>query len=93
MDMKSCHIIVKGKVQGVFYRKTTKEYADTHNVSGTVMNLPDGSVEIFASGSASQLEDLTAWCHEGSPMSDVTSVERNDIDPMIFEDFSIRYLD
>lgn len=93
MDMKSCHIIVKGKVQGVFYRKTTKEYADTHKILGTVMNLPDGSVEIFASGTATQLEELTTWCHTGSPMSNVTSVERNDIAPKIFEDFSIRYLD
>lgn len=91
--MKSCHIIVKGKVQGVFYRKTTKEYADAHKILGTVMNLPDGSVEIFASGSDTQLDELTAWCHKGSPKSEVTTVDRDDIDPMIFEDFSIRYLD
>ncbi len=68
------HIIVKGKVQGVFYRDYTQKKAKSLDLKGTVRNRVDGSVEIHAQGSESQLKKLADWCWEGSPYSTVIDV-------------------
>ncbi|ADI39304.1 putative acylphosphatase-2 [Waddlia chondrophila WSU 86-1044] len=52
------HAIVHGRVQGVFFRDTTKRKASEMGISGTVENLPDGTVEIFAIGKREDLENL-----------------------------------
>lgn len=68
------HIIVKGKVQGVYFREFTKRKALSLGLKGTVKNLSDGSVEIFAGGDEDRLEELKEWCWEGSPYSRVDAV-------------------
>ena len=69
-------IIVRGKVQGVFYRQSTKEKANELNVSGTVRNLPDGSVYILATGDSEQLNALVEWCWQGPRRARVTDVQQ-----------------
>ena len=59
------HIIVKGRVQGVCFRHYTEQRADQLGITGTVKNLYDGSVEIFAFGDALKLEAFKKWCHRG----------------------------
>ena len=72
------HLIVHGIVQGVFFRKHTKEKADELIVSGTVCNRPDGSVEIHAEGSRERIEALIDWCRIGPPRATVNRVDIHD---------------
>lgn len=83
-------IQVFGRVQGVFFRASTKEKADMLGIKGWVKNEPDSSVLIIATGSGKQLEELEAWCRKGPIMADVTHLESVTADPMTFEGFSIR---
>jgi acylphosphatase len=68
------HLKIKGKVQGVFYRQSTKEKARSLGISGWVRNTDDGSVEIEAFGLRQQVESLIAWCWQGPDLATVTSV-------------------
>lgn len=83
-------IQVKGKVQGVFYRQSTKEFAIQNNITGQVKNLPDGSVEIIATGTADQLKALELWCHRGPARAQVTEVNVHTIETKLFDEFSIK---
>ncbi len=69
------HIIVQGKVQGVFFRDFTQRKANALGLLGTVRNKTDGSVEIFASGDKAVLKEFEEWCWQGSPYSNVTAVK------------------
>ncbi|CDR34433.1 acylphosphatase [Criblamydia sequanensis] len=57
-ELFEMHVIAKGKVQGVFFRATTKKHADQLGLFGSVKNLSDGSVEIIAQGPKEKLEEL-----------------------------------
>ncbi len=57
-DIYEMHVIVKGNVQGVGLRAMTRYYATNMEITGTVRNLPDGTVEIHAHGSKKRLEEL-----------------------------------
>ena len=83
-------IKVFGEVQGVFYRQRTKEKAIQIGIGGYVKNLPDGSVEIVATGTADQLKQLTNWCWQGSDQSIVTNVLHNELPLLQFEQFIIK---
>ena len=86
------HIIVKGKVQGVSFRYYTEKKAGSIGLMGTVKNKLDGSVEIYASGSQSQLDQFEKWCWIGSPYSFVDQVIVQDIPQKEnFTDFRITY--
>ena len=70
------NLIIAGIVQGVFYRASTLEKAQSLNLTGWVRNRPDGSVEVVAEGSRYSLEALAEWSRLGPPsasVSDVTS--------------------
>ncbi|MET0393340.1 MAG: acylphosphatase [Chitinophagaceae bacterium] len=82
-------ILVKGKVQGVFYRQSTKETAIRLGITGEVKNLADGNVQIIATGTEAQLKDLTNWCHKGPPRAVVTEVTIEKIPARSFSSFSI----
>lgn len=75
MSIIAKHITVKGEVQGVFYRKFTKEKAIELDIKGWVKNAYNGDVEIFAQGNADAIEQLAKWCWQGSPKSEVRDVE------------------
>jgi acylphosphatase len=82
-------IIVKGKVQGVYYRQSAKEKARELSITGTVKNRPGGSVEIIATGTEEQLQQLTSWCKLGSHQSVVTEIITTPLSLQLFTDFSI----
>jgi acylphosphatase len=73
-------IVVKGKVQGVYFRKYTQWKAEELELSGIVRNEPDGSVYIEAEGTSENVEALVKWCHLGSPLSKVEHVEIRNIE-------------
>lgn len=70
---------VSGRVQGVFFRASTQEQAQKLGITGYAKNLPDGRVEVLAYGEAEALEKLTAWLHLGSPLSQVSDVQCENI--------------
>jgi acylphosphatase len=83
-------IIVTGKVQGVFYRQSTKDKAVELGLTGIVKNQPDGSVFIQASGPSGQLNQLIVWCHQGPPRAAVASVQVETIEPRAFIGFTVQ---
>jgi acylphosphatase len=87
--MRSVHLIVKGKVQGVFFRATTKEVADELEIVGWVKNTAEGYVEITASGEDINVERFIEWCNTGPSRAKVSSVQIEDLPFIQFENFSI----
>jgi acylphosphatase len=75
MRNPSRRFTVHGRVQGVFFRDSTRREAERLGISGHAVNLPDGSVEVMAAGPAEALAALERWLHRGPPMSRVTRVE------------------
>lgn len=88
--MARAHVFVSGKVQGVFYRDTTREEARKRDVRGWVRNLRDGRVEAVFEGPDEAVEAMVAWCRVGSPLSRPTYVERRDEPEEGLEKFEIR---
>ncbi|RMF13127.1 MAG: acylphosphatase [Gammaproteobacteria bacterium] len=66
---------VTGRVQGVWFRASTKQQADRLGVTGYANNLPDGSVEVLACGEATRVAELISWLHEGPELATVTRVD------------------
>ncbi len=87
--IKHIDIIVKGKVQGVFYRASTKAVADQLGVKGYVKNATNGNVEIAAEGDSISLEMFLDWCKEGPENAEVTSVESNDGELKNYRNFEV----
>lgn len=83
------HIIVKGKVQGVFYRKTTYKKAIELGLTGWVKNLRDGSVEIEVEGPESQMLEFVAWCSKGPKNAEVTHLIQEEMIGNGLKDFTI----
>ncbi len=69
------HIKIIGRVQGVYFRASTKEKADALAIKGWVKNISDGSVEIVASGSRQSVEEFVQWCHKGPRGASVSRVD------------------
>lgn len=87
--LKTVSILVSGKVQGVWYRKYTQDKAVELNLTGYVKNLPDDTVNIVATGTAEQLQELVTWCWTGSPKSKVSNVVIEKSELMEFDGFRI----
>jgi acylphosphatase len=82
-------IVVKGKVQGVFFRQSTMHKAKELSIRGFVKNQPDGSVYIFATGQRDNIQKLILWCHEGPPRAKVESVKVEDQPAAPFSSFTV----
>ena len=89
--MGRLHLIIKGRVQGVFFRVRAREVADAFGLSGVVRNRHDGSVEIVAEGPDQKLARLRDWAKRGPGEAHVTSVEEiADSETGEFSGFRIR---
>ena len=74
--MRRMHLIVHGRVQGVFYRENTMNKArQIGGLSGYVKNLTDGTVEVVAEGEDKKLRELLTVCKKGSFQSDVRQID------------------
>jgi acylphosphatase len=87
--MAAARFLIGGKVQGVFFRASTREQALKLGLRGYAKNLPDGRVEVLAQGEAPALDALQRWLHAGPPMARVDSVERSDADAPEAHAFSV----
>lgn len=88
--MTRSRVVVHGRVQGVFFRDTTRRRARQDGVSGWVRNRPDGAVEAVFEGEGDDVERLVRFCREGPRGAYVERVERFDEQPEGLEGFSIR---
>ena len=88
--MKCIELVIKGKVQGVFFRKHTKDKARQHGVKGFVQNKDDGSVYIIACGEDESIENFSKWCHQGPDAAKVVSIEKQDIPVEMHNEFVIK---
>jgi acylphosphatase len=88
--LQTISITVSGMVQGVFYRQSTKEKALELGISGLVKNLPDGNVQIVATGTSGQLDQLVQWCKQGPTRAKVTAVNVEQEAPQVFTGFVIQ---
>jgi acylphosphatase len=87
--IKHIDILIKGKVQGVHYRASTKAVADQLGVKGYVKNDANGDVSIAAEGDKFALEMFLDWCNEGPEHAEVTSVETNEGELKNYRNFEI----
>ena len=67
-------LIIKGRVQGVWFRESTRIEAVSLGVFGWVKNLPDGTVEVLAEGPEEGVKGLVSWCHHGPPVARVDQI-------------------
>ena len=87
--MKSYHLSIKGRVQRVFYRESAKREANRLGVTGWVKNKPDGSVELLACGTEDTVQKLVEWCKTGPPLAKVTEVTVGEVEPQVFDAFTV----
>lgn len=73
--MNHVSIRISGKVQGVFFRASTKGMAEQYGIKGFVRNEKDGSVYIEAEGEEENLKQFVAWCHQGPAHAQVSKVD------------------
>lgn len=73
------HCYISGKVQGVWFRASTKVQADKLAITGWVRNLPDGRVEVLACGTEDQLEQLYIWLQQGPQYARVDEYTRENL--------------
>lgn len=71
------HLLVSGRVQGVFFRANTKEKARDLEVTGWVKNRDDGKVEAVFEGDKGNVNKMIDFCKKGSPAAEVSDVEVN----------------
>lgn len=74
-QLAKASIQVFGRVQGVFFRQTTKQKASSLNLDGWVKNLDDGSVKLEVVGPKEKVDALISWCWQGPPQAQVTEVK------------------
>ena len=86
--MACAKFIVSGRVQGVFFRASTRSEAQRLGLTGYAKNLSSGDVEVVACGDASALDALERWLHVGPPAARVQSVMRADADAVMFAGFA-----
>ena len=87
--MQTIKIKIEGEVQGVFFRQSTQEKAVQLGIKGTVRNCDDETVEIVATGTKEQLDQLVAWCRQGPPRANVINVTTQELSLQQFYNFSI----
>lgn len=86
------HVVIEGRVQGVFFRDYTRTQAKQLALTGWVRNRPEGSVEAVVEGDASEVDRMINWFHQGSPMSNVTAVKVAEEEPVGENDcFEVHY--
>lgn len=92
MNSKRVHLLIKGRVQGVYFRQGMMETAEKNNVFGWVRNLPDDRVEAILEGNDSNVYAVMEWAHfgpAGAVVDELKITEENYVGE--FSEFKIRY--
>ena len=91
--MKSrVHVLISGKVQGVWFRASTQEKAEQLGLTGWVKNTHNGAVEAVFEGDEGSIQEMIRWCRKGPPLAEVTNLHIKKQTPSHnFDQFSIKY--
>ncbi|MBC2853016.1 acylphosphatase [Cetobacterium sp. 2G large] len=89
--MKTYHFLIKGEVQGVGYRITAYLNATRLGITGSVKNLPNDNVEVFAQGDEKIIDNFKKYLKIGSSMSRVSEIDEDILDKPEFKDFQVIY--
>ncbi|MCK4326896.1 MAG: acylphosphatase [Candidatus Diapherotrites archaeon] len=91
--MKRAHLIISGRVQGVFYRAAVRDAAREFDVTGFVRNCADGTVEVVAEGDDEEVKRFAEACfiNDGTRMAASMEKDFSDIEKREYSDFSITY--
>ena len=87
--MKTIHLEIFGRVQGVYYRSSAKEIAQYHHLSGWIRNDFTGKVEALVTGNPEDLEQFIHWCNTGPKRAVVERVIVNEVAFQTFESFEV----
>ena len=82
--------MVSGRVQGVFFRDTTRQRAEAAGVAGWVRNTPEGSVEAVFEGDEQAVEQLVEFCRRGPSRAEVAAVDVTEEEPEGLSGFEVR---
>lgn len=93
MDRSARHGLISGRVQGVYYRESTRQEAQRLGVTGWVRNLADGRVECHLEGSVEALARMERWLWQGPAAARVTGVVLEEVGGEGFTDFQVRRTD
>lgn len=77
MNQQRARLIIEGRVQGVWFRESTRREAVNHGVYGWVRNRPEGTVEVLMEGPKDQVDALASWCRQGPPSARVDRVQES----------------
>jgi acylphosphatase len=83
-------VVVRGRVQGVFFRDSVRGRARAHGVAGWVSNRADGAVEVILEGERDAVEWVLRFCRKGPPRADVKEIEVSEEEPEGISGFAIR---
>jgi acylphosphatase len=89
-DTVRSHVVVHGRVQGVFFRDSCRREADARGVAGWITNRPDGAVEAVFEGDSEPVAALVEFCRRGPRSADVDSVEESSEEPEGLSGFQVR---
>ena len=90
--MRTYHYTISGRVQGVAFRHYTIREAERLGISGTVRNMPDGNVEVFAQGDEAEIAQFESFLHTGPRSASVERVEKEVLDQQgVFRGFDISW--
>lgn len=87
--METVHLIISGKVQGVFYRASAKKKADELKITGWIKNTREGNVEAMISGETKDIKSFIEWCKSGPDRAVVSGVKIQYIPPEKFDSFRV----
>ncbi|GGA07840.1 acylphosphatase [Dyella caseinilytica] len=87
--MSSARFLISGRVQGVFFRASTRDEALRLGLNGYARNLADGRVEVVADGRDEALHELEQWLWQGPPAARVDDVARSAWDAPVAHGFSV----
>jgi acylphosphatase len=90
MTIRSVHVVISGRVQGVWYRGWAVAAARKLGLTGWVRNRPDGTVEATFHGPAAAIDEMLNQCRSGPPIARVDDIQVTDTDDDAPEDFTQR---
>lgn len=83
---------VSGRVQGVWFRASTKQKAEQLGVTGWIRNTSDGCIEAIFEGNKNMVKEMVDWCNHGPPQAKVENIEiKNQPVTNAFDGFAIKY--
>ncbi|HEY3729347.1 MAG TPA: acylphosphatase [Solirubrobacteraceae bacterium] len=89
-DLIRRRLVVHGQVQGVFYRDSTREQAESAGVAGWAHNRDDGAVEVVLEGPSQAVHEVVQFCQSGPRGAQVDSIDSTEEEPEGLSSFEIR---